>query len=221
MNEETIDFKSEIERQNIIIKVLTEKVILLEKKLAKNKGDNGQKEFPLSNTTRDSDQNESTLSNTTRDSDQKINHLSDITRNSDQKVHPLSGTTNNSGQSVRPLSNITDQSTGIIPVLPEKIYGRSGFSLKMKELIITDLGHNSKRRFFRHATAILLFLYNNPQGSYEEMRKAGRMSYSGFAKHFKILRTKGWVKREAFQKYMLTEKGKEMIQNSFINSQTQ
>ncbi len=62
---------------------------------------------------------------------------------------------------------------------------------------------------------IMVHLHNNHHANYVQMQQAAQMSAGGFAKRYAILRDKGIVKREAWGKYVLTEKGVDMLRQLY------
>ena len=72
-----------------------------------------------------------------------------------------------------------------------------------------------KRNTLSSVASQLLLLHNQGTASYPELRKISGLSAPGFKKHAPKLKRQGFIRRDSFQKYSLTQLSKDLMAQNF------
>ena len=85
------------------------------------------------------------------------------------------------------------------------------FSRALKKFYPVSIKLNT----LRSVASQLLLLHNQGTASYPELRKISGLSAPGFKKHAPKLKRQGFIRRDSFQKYSLTQLSKDLIAQNF------
>jgi len=142
---------------------------------------------------------------------QAIHSTSELTTGTGQETHSTSEPTTGINTSTHSTSPQTIPVKQEIPLLPEKIEATnevlSKLSSKLLEQKFIRTGNGTEA-----ATAkLLVHFHNGGSGLYAELIKLTNYSQGGLAKLLMMLRKKNLIIRTAFQRYALTENGKNLL----------
>ncbi len=69
-------------------------------------------------------------------------------------------------------------------------------------------------RSLNNTAKVLIYLYDNPKNSLQELRKVVGLSLDGMAKHIRAMRKRNLIIKVSFQQYALTSMTIKMLENS-------
>ncbi len=213
--------KSENERLNKIIAVLLDQIAILKQFPAIDRSDGGLPRNDIS-AVRPNDAN--ILSDVSA-----VNANSGITLNNLTADSPVGGNIINKNSSVNfkngksEFNKSADRSdNGNIAnnsasgkVVPTIIEITDGTGSRMIYLIKKHFHVRVRYNTLRAIGKELLLMHNNGFASPDQLRPLTKLSHSGFSKHIIMLRRRGLIRKESWQKFILTDASKKILNETF------